>query len=89
MQSNTYIGTDTMKQITEYQVKCFDIDALREEVRQLVEKGLVSRHQPIYTLCRYIPYREWLSVERELESNDFLLRDPVIDLLACEDWPND
>jgi Domain of unknown function (DUF4327) len=78
-----------MPPTTEYQVTCFDIDALRDEVRHLVEKGMVNRYQPIYTLCRFIPYREWLSVEHELENNDFLLRDPVIDLLGREDWTND
>jgi hypothetical protein len=78
-----------MKQMIESKVIGLGLDALRDEVRHLVEKGVVSRYQPIYTLCRYIPYREWLSVERELESYDFLLRDPVIDLLGREDWTND
>ncbi|MGA7932874.1 MAG: DUF4327 family protein [Kovacikia sp.] len=78
-----------MKHLVDYKVTYFNIDALRNEVRHLIEKGIVSRYQPIYTLCRYIPYREWLQVEYELERNDFLLRDPVIDLLGREDWIND
>ncbi|PSB26333.1 DUF4327 domain-containing protein [Stenomitos frigidus ULC18] len=75
--------------MTAHKVTAFSIDALRDDVRHLVEKGTVSRYQPIYTLCRYIPYREWLCAERELESNNYLLRDPVIDLLGREDWTND
>lgn len=67
----------------------YNIDALKEEARQLVEKGLVDRQQPIYALCKYIPGREWLCVELELESNEFLLRDRIIDLLGSEDWKED
>ncbi len=67
----------------------YSIDAIKDEARQLVNKGLVMRHQPIYTLCQYIPAREWLWVECELENNDFLLRDRIIDLLGREDWEED
>jgi hypothetical protein len=54
-----------------------------------VQKGVVSRQQPIYTLCRHIPAREWEVVETELESSGFLLRDRVGDLMGREDWEND
>ena len=67
----------------------YSLDVIRHEARQLVEKGIISRQQPIYTLCRYIPASEWLEVERELELNEFLLRDRIIDLLAQETWSED
>ncbi len=67
----------------------YDIDVIKEEARQLVEKGLVDRQQPIYALCKYIPGRDWVCIELELEENDFLLRDPIIDLLGREDWRED
>ena len=67
----------------------YSIDIIRYEARQLVQKGAVSRQQPIYTLCRHIPAREWAVVETELESSGFLLRDRVGDLMGREDWEND
>lgn len=62
---------------------------LKDEARHLVDKGIVSRHQPIYVLCQYIPAREWSGVECVLEDHDFLLRDRIGDLLGREDWDND
>lgn len=67
----------------------YNITAIEEEALSLVKKGLVGRHQPIYTLCRYIPTREWVEVELELERHDFLLRDRIIDLLGRETWLED
>ncbi|PPS42234.1 DUF4327 family protein [Chroococcidiopsis sp. TS-821] len=67
----------------------YDIAAIKDEARQLVEKGLVDRQQPIYALCKYIPGRDWVCVELELEENDFLLRDRIIDLLSKEKWEED
>lgn len=67
----------------------YSLDVIRDEARQLVKKKVVSRQQPIYILCQYIPAREWPYVECELERNDFLLRDRIIDLLGCEDWEED
>ncbi|MGP1383700.1 MAG: DUF4327 family protein [Thainema sp.] len=67
----------------------FSIDAIKDEARQLVEKGVVSRQQPIYVLCNYIPAREWAFVECELERCDFLLRDRIGDLMGQEEWDND
>jgi hypothetical protein len=55
----------------------------------LIQKGRINRQQPIYTLCKYIPPREWLLVERELEKNDFLLRDRIGELIAKEKWEED
>jgi hypothetical protein len=67
----------------------YTIDLIRDEARQLVQKGTIDRHQPIYTLCRHIPAREWIYVESELESSGFLLRDRIADLMGREDWDND
>jgi uncharacterized protein YqgQ len=67
----------------------YSIESIKEEARQLIEKGILSRQQPLYTLCRYIPAREWVCVECELEKCDYLLRDPIGDLVAYESWEND
>lgn len=67
----------------------YSMTLLKDEARQLVQKGVVSRHQPIYVLCQYIPAREWSGIECVLEKHDFLLRDKVGDLLGREDWDND
>lgn len=67
----------------------YSIDMIRDEVRQLVEKGTVSTHQPIYVLCQYIPAREWVCVECELERCDYLLRDQIGDLVPSQEWSND
>lgn len=67
----------------------YSMDVIREEARQLVQKGVVSRQQPIYSLCQYIPAREWVCIEGELENSDFLLRDRIADLIGREEWEND
>nr|WP_290225650.1 DUF4327 family protein [Trichocoleus desertorum] len=65
------------------------ITAIQDEARCLVEQGVVSRHKPIYALFRYFPVRKWQEVEQELEANDFLLRDPIGDLISHDQWMND
>lgn len=67
----------------------YDIQAIKDEARELVNKGAIRRNEPIYTLCRYISGRDWVCVELELEKNEFLLRDKIIDLLGREDWSED
>lgn len=67
----------------------YSIDTLREEARQLIERGVISRQQSIYTLCKYIPAREWVTIECELERCDYLLRDPIGDLVSSDSWEND
>lgn len=67
----------------------YSIDTLREEARQLIETGIISRQQSIYTLCKYIPAREWVTIECELERSDYLLRDPIGDLVSYDSWEND
>lgn len=67
----------------------YSIDMIRDEARHLVDKGKVSRHQPIYVLCQFIPAREWVYVECELEKCDYLLRDQIGDLIPSERWESD
>ena len=67
----------------------YSIETLRDEARQLIERGTVSRQQSIYTLCKYIPAREWVTIECELERCDYLLRDPIGDLVSEDSWEND
>lgn len=67
----------------------YSLDVIQDEARQLVQKGMLSRQQPIYTLCQYIPAREWVCIECELEKCDFLLRDRIGDLIGSEEWDND
>ena len=67
----------------------YSIEVIKDEARQLVDKGVISRQQPIYVLCQYIPAREWVCVECELERCNFLLRDRVGDLMGHEEWEND
>ena len=65
------------------------ISDIQDEVRALVDKGIVSRHQPLYALCQYFPDREWHPIELILEAHDYLLRDQIGDLMPCEHWLND
>ncbi len=76
-------------QVLEKPTSYYSIQMIQDEVRHLVDKGVVSRHQPIYILCQYIPAREWVCVECELEKCDYLLRDQIGDLIASEIWEND
>jgi hypothetical protein len=62
---------------------------IQDEARELVNKGVVSRQQPIYILCQFIPPREWACIECELERCNFLLRDRIGDLMGREEWEND
>lgn len=67
----------------------YSLDVIKDEVRNLLNKGTISRQQPIYTLCQYIPAREWACIECELEAFNFLLRDRIGDLVGFERWEND
>ncbi len=67
----------------------YSIDEIKEEARRLVERGMIDRQQPICILCEFIPPREWVCVECELEKNDYLLRDHICDLLSKEEWQED
>jgi hypothetical protein len=67
----------------------YSLEILKEEARRLVDKRVISRHQPIYRLCEFIPAREWIALTSELEDWNFLLRDRIGDLLGVEQWCND
>ncbi|MGA9379921.1 MAG: DUF4327 family protein [Phormidium sp.] len=67
----------------------YTIDQIFDDVRNWVNQGLVARHQPIYSLSSLISAREWDSFQRELELNDYLLRDRIGDLIPQERWDND
>ena len=67
----------------------YSIDELKNEARCLVEKGMIDRHQPICILCEFIPPREWVCVECELERNDYTLEDHICDLLCHDKWEED
>jgi hypothetical protein len=67
----------------------YTIEAIRTEAYELIASGTIGRNQPIYSLCQYIPAREWTSVEQELEDYGYLLRDRIIDLLYSESWTSD
>lgn len=79
----------TAATVSPYVSTRYSIDTLKDEARQLIETGIVSRQQSIYTLCKYIPAREWVKIECELERCDYLLRDPIGDLVSNDDWDND
>ncbi|MBD2020440.1 DUF4327 family protein [Leptolyngbya sp. FACHB-36] len=67
----------------------YSLDVIQDEARHLVQRGIVSRNQPIYTLCQFIPPRDWVCIEGELERCNFLLRDRIGDLMGREEWEND
>lgn len=67
----------------------YSIDEIKEEARHLIETGKIERHQQIYVLCQFIPPREWICAECELENYDYLLRDRICDLLAKDEWCED
>ncbi len=77
------------KPTTERKHTTYTLDLVKDEARHLLSQGYVSRQQPIYVLCQYIPAREWEQVEFELECGGFLLRDRMVDLVGREDWDND
>jgi hypothetical protein len=65
------------------------LETIKEEARQLLFQGIITRHQPLYVLCEYLPAREWLGVENELERSGYLLRDRIVDLIGGEKWDSD
>ena len=68
--------------------KIYSINTLKDQARKLVRQGLLSRQQPIYAMCDFIPAGQWRSIELELELNEYLLRDHIIDLIQPEKWEN-
>lgn len=79
----------TASAITDIFARQYTLEMLRDEAIQLVQQGIISRQQALYTLCSHIPAREWPYVEAELERHNYLLRDRIIDLIGCETWQED
>ena len=67
----------------------YNIDNIKDEIRDLVDKGKLHRNEPICRVCKFISPREWVCFECELEKNDYLPRDWIIDLLGEEKWVDD
>ena len=67
----------------------YSIGAIQDDVRALVDRGSIRRRSQIYTLSQHYSNSEWKSVEQVLETNDYLLRDSVCDLIGKECWLND
>ncbi|WP_013323016.1 DUF4327 family protein [Gloeothece verrucosa] len=65
------------------------LESIKEEARFLIATGCLERRKPLLCLCEYIPCREWVELECELERNDFLLRDSIADLVESETWDED
>ncbi|MEY2983553.1 MAG: hypothetical protein RLZZ568_170, partial [Cyanobacteriota bacterium] len=43
----------------------FSIELIRSTAIALVRQQRLDRQQPIYTLCQFIPAKQWFAVERE------------------------
>ncbi|WP_287130355.1 DUF4327 family protein [Candidatus Cyanaurora vandensis] len=67
----------------------FTLAEISNEARHFVERGRVARHQPLVMLAPFYSAAEWSGITQELICHDFCLHDPVCDLVAQEDWPND
>jgi hypothetical protein len=67
----------------------YSLSFLQDEVRQLVQQGVLSRQQAIYSLYEHIPPQSWFEVEQELENSNFLPRDRIGDLISHEEWQDD
>ena len=65
------------------------VERLKEEAQELVCRGIISRTQPLYVLCEFLPAREWFGLEKELELHGYFLRDRIIDLIGSEHWDYD
>jgi Domain of unknown function (DUF4327) len=70
-------------------VRELTIADVQDEVRALVTRGSIGRQQRIFELSRFFSDYRWQMIERLLETNDYLLRDRVIDLVGKEYWNGD
>lgn len=70
-------------------IERYCITDLRDEVRDLVARGLLARQQRIYELKKFFSDRQWLQIEHLLDDQDYLLRGHIIDLVGKESWEND
>jgi hypothetical protein len=62
---------------------------LRDEVRDLIARGLLERQHRIYELKKFFSDRQWSEIEQILDDRDYLLRGHIIDLVGKESWEND
>ena len=67
----------------------YSISDFKDEVRALVTRGSIARQQRIYELKKFFGDRQWQEVERLLETDDYVLRGRIIDLVSAESWTND
>jgi Domain of unknown function (DUF4327) len=67
----------------------YAIADIQDEVRALVDRGLVGRQQRIYELKKYFGDRKWQNIEQLLDRNDYVLRGHIVDLIGKESWMND
>ena len=70
-------------------IETYSIEAIKDEIRQLVDRGKLRCYEPICHVCKFISPREWICFECELERNDYLPRDWIIDLLGNGEWAED
>lgn len=67
----------------------YSINAVKDEVKALVSKGMLSRKTQLFTLSRHFDNESWKEIEQLLAQNEYLLRDSVCDLVGQESWVND
>ncbi len=67
----------------------YSIQVLTEEVQSLVARGAVNKKTQLYSLSRCFGDDDWQEIEHILTLNEYLLRDPVGDLIGAESWLND
>jgi hypothetical protein len=90
--SSSFLYRDTIMPIThpssivDIQYSMTDI---QDEVRALVERGLVGKQARIYELKKFFSDRKWQTIERLLDMHDYVLRGHIIDLVGKESWIND
>ena len=62
----------------------YTLDELKE-ARYLVDRSVIDRHQALCILCEFIPQRDWICVECELDKHDYTLKDRICNLLSQEE----
>jgi hypothetical protein len=67
----------------------YTLQDVQGEVQALIMRGAVGYQNHLYDLVEFFGYGEWRQIQRLLESNEYLLRDNIIDLVGRECWAND
>lgn len=70
-------------------IEQYSITDFQDEVRALITRSLVGRHQRIYELRGHFGDRQWHNIEELLKLHEYLLRDNITDLVGKESWTND